>query len=85
MGNLYIIALDAVDGEDTSIFLESEGEAVKQLFAVVCVSGRGANIVDNCYRSLDEVKAAWPEAVSPEAPTIEGERRLSSKLCLSGN
>jgi hypothetical protein len=70
---LYIVALETVHSDDTTIFFEADGRLVDCLYAIVQVTPKGAGIVDNCYRSVAEALAAWPDAISPEAPTIEGD------------
>lgn len=70
---LYIVALESVNSEDTTIFFEADGRLVDCLYAIIQVTPKGAGIVDNCYRSVAEALAAWPDAISPEAPTIDGE------------
>jgi hypothetical protein len=66
----YIIELEALDGEETVIHLEADGESVPRLWAVVRADAGGAGIVDNGYRSLAEARAAWPEAVAPGAAAL---------------
>jgi hypothetical protein len=61
----YIVEIPQVLGDETTIYLEADGEAVKSLFAVVAVSD-GASIVDNCYRSIGEAQEAWPKATPPK-------------------
>ena len=53
-------------GNETTIYLETNGYAVKSLFAIVEVSDGGASIVDNCYRTIVEAQVAWPEAIAPK-------------------
>jgi hypothetical protein len=80
--NLYIVAIESVEGDETIISLEADGEMVYCLYAVVKVTPKRAVIVDNCYRSAAEAKAAWPDAVSPEITTIESAR---AREALIGN
>jgi hypothetical protein len=89
--NNYIVEIGKVDGEDTTIYLEANGESVDYLFAVISIAERGACVVDTCYRSVAEAQASWPEAIPPkpyhltpeainETYTIRGEtpaRRLT--------
>lgn len=62
----YIVELPQVLGDETTIYLETNGYAVKSLFAIVEVSDGGASIVDNCYRTIGEAQRAWPEAIAPK-------------------
>lgn len=61
----YIVEISRLDGDDTTIYLEADSESVECLFAVVAIEN-GASIVDNGYRSIEEAKAAWPEAIPPK-------------------
>lgn len=87
----YIVEVGKVQGDDTIIYLESDGEPVDYLFAIISIAERGACVVDTCYRSVAEAQAAWPEAVppkpyhlTPEAIdgnyTIAGGERANRKL-----
>jgi hypothetical protein len=62
----YIMELPQVLGDETTIYLETNGNAVKSLFAIVEISDGGASIVDNCYRTIGEAHGAWPEAIAPK-------------------
>ncbi len=62
----YIIEIPQVLGDETMIFLEADGDAVKSPFAIVEISDGGASIVDNCYRTVGEAQSAWPEAIAPK-------------------
>ena len=62
----YIVEIQQVNGDDTTIYLESEGEPVNHLFAIVSIAERGAGIVDNCYRTIGEAQKAWPDAIVPK-------------------
>lgn len=62
----YIVEIGAVAGDDTTIYLVSDGESVEYLFAIVSIAERGACIVDNCYRSVAEAQLAWPDAIPPK-------------------
>jgi hypothetical protein len=55
-----------VPGDETTIYLETDGNAGKCLFAVIEISDGGASIVDNCYRTIGEAQRAWPEAIAPK-------------------
>jgi hypothetical protein len=70
----YIVEIQAYTGTETEIdcfafpsdgYLghEREDMHVKNLFCIVQVNPEGAEIVDNGYRTKDEAKAAWPEAI----------------------
>lgn len=61
----YIVEIPQLLGDDTTIYLEADGDAVKSLFAVLAVSADGASIVDNGYRSIEEAYQSWPEAIRP--------------------
>ena len=43
----YIVEISQVLGDETSMYLETDGNAVKSLFASVEISDGGASIVDN--------------------------------------
>jgi hypothetical protein len=62
----YIVEIPQVLGDETTIYLEADGYAVKSLFAIVEISDGGASIVDNCYRTIVEARVAWPEAIAPK-------------------
>ena len=66
----YILALESLDGEDCMIYLEADGVATEFLFCVVLIGPEGAEIIDSGYRSLNEARSAWPEAVVPRASTM---------------
>lgn len=74
----HIIRIDPYRGGDTAVITEvlhgdmwmgadDLGEPIgPALYAIVSVADDGAAaIVDNGYRTADEAKAAWPEAVLP--------------------
>jgi hypothetical protein len=63
---MYIVEIAEVLGDETTIYLESDGYVVKLLFAIVEISDGGASIVDNCYRTIVEAQVAWPEAIAPK-------------------
>lgn len=62
----YIVEIPQVLGDETTIYLETNGLAVKSLFAIVEISDGGASIVDDCYRTIAEAQAGWPEAIAPK-------------------
>ena len=62
----YIVELPQVLGDETTIYLETNGYAVKSLFAIVEISDGGASIVDNCYRTIGEAQSAWRDAIAPK-------------------
>jgi hypothetical protein len=62
----YIVEIERLDGDDTTIYLEADGETVNHLFAIVAIAERGACIVDNCYRSIGEAQKSWPDAIIPK-------------------
>jgi hypothetical protein len=62
----YIVEMAQVQGDETTIYLESDRVAQKSLFAIVEISDGGASVVDNCYRTIGEAKSAWPGAVVPK-------------------
>jgi hypothetical protein len=63
---MYIVEIAQVNGDETTIYLETNGYPVKSLFAILAISDGGASIVDNCYRRIDEAQSAWPEAIAPK-------------------
>jgi hypothetical protein len=54
----YIVEIPQVLGDETTIYLEANGDAVKSLYAIVEISDGGASIVDSCYRSISESQSA---------------------------
>jgi hypothetical protein len=70
---LFIVELEALDGDDTCIRLEADGEVVSRLWCIVRVGSEGAGIVDNGYRALAEAQQAWPEAIAPKPPALTRE------------
>lgn len=62
----YIVEIPQVNGDETTIYLETNGYPVKSLFVIVAISDGGASVVDNCYRTIDEAQSAWPEAIAPK-------------------
>lgn len=62
----YIVEIAQVLGDETTIYLETDGNAVKSVFAILEISDGGASIVDNCYRTIGEAQSAWPEAIAPK-------------------
>jgi hypothetical protein len=61
----YIVEISRVNGDESTIYLEADGESVDSLFAVIGIAECGACIVDTCYRSIAEAQVAWPEAIAP--------------------
>lgn len=59
----YILEIEALDGEERTISITDRNLEACSVFAVVAIGGDGATIVDNGYRSREEAKAAWPEAI----------------------
>jgi hypothetical protein len=81
----YIVEIPQILGDETTIYLGTNGYAVKSLFAIVAISGGGASIVDNCYRTIDEAQSAWPDAIAPKpyhltTTAIEQNCTLDSKI-----
>ena len=62
----YIVEIAQVLDDETTIYLETDSNAVKSIFAIVEISLSGASIVDNCYRTIGEAQSAWPEAIAPK-------------------
>jgi hypothetical protein len=62
----YIVEISRVEGDETSIYLEDDDGPVDHLFAIVSIAERGACIVDNCYRTIDEAQLMWPNAIPPK-------------------
>lgn len=65
----HILKIDSFTGDDVTRnqheILDEEGWNVQEidaLYAVIRVGGNGAEIVDDGYRSIDEIKQSWPEA-----------------------
>lgn len=61
----YIIGIEPLDGEDTTITTEASGESGVTIYAVISADSTGASIVDNGYRSIAEARIAWPDAIAP--------------------
>ena len=59
----YILEIEAYNGDDTSVALFSDGEAVDSLWCILVVDASGAHVVDSGYRSFAEAKIAWPDAI----------------------
>jgi len=70
----YILALDSLDGDDSVIYLEADGVSTDSLFCIISVGPNGAGIIDNGYRSLNEARAAWPDAIAPTAANLSPSR-----------
>jgi hypothetical protein len=64
--NAYVVEIPQIQGDETTIYLETNGNVVKSLYAIVEISDGGASIVDNCYRTIDEARSAWPQAIAPK-------------------
>lgn len=47
-------------GDETTIYLETDGNAVKSLYAIVEVSNGWRVHRRHCYRTIDEARSAWP-------------------------
>ena len=63
----YIIELLQVMGDETTIYLETNADAVISLFAIVEILDGGASIVDNCYHTIGEARSAWLAAIPRKA------------------
>jgi hypothetical protein len=61
----YIVEISSLNGDETTIFLEADGNPVDSLYAVIGIGDRGAGILDTGYRSIREAQDAWPDAVPP--------------------
>ena len=82
---MYIVEIPQVLGDETTIYLEADGYAVKSLFAIVEISDGGGSIVDNCYLTIGEAQSAWPEAIAPKpyhltTSAIEQNRTIDSEI-----
>lgn len=66
----YIVEISVIDGDETLVYLEADGQPVESLYAVVAIAERGACIIDNCYRSIGEAQKAWPEAIPPTPQSL---------------
>ena len=62
----YIVEISRVEGDETSIYLDDKDGPVDYLFAIVSIAERGACILDNCYRTIDEAQLMWPNAIAPK-------------------
>jgi hypothetical protein len=62
----YIVEINSVMGDETTIYLEDKGKSVESLYAVISIAERGACVVDTCYRSIAEAQQAWPKAIPPK-------------------
>jgi hypothetical protein len=61
--NRYIaVAVDSYEGDDT--WLQADP---RPMFVVVAVQGTRTAVVDYGYRSLRELKAAWPKVDTTKA------------------
>jgi hypothetical protein len=71
----YIVRLDTFEGEDTACYLLG----ADPMWIVMAASpAEGASIVDCGYRSLEEAREAWPEAVLPPRSRRSGPRLLDA-------
>ena len=61
----YIVAIDSLDGKKVQIKVDVNGVGYSTAYAILSVDQSGASIVDNGYRSIDEARKAWPEAIAP--------------------
>jgi hypothetical protein len=74
----YILALESLNGDESTIYLEADGVSTDSLFCIVSVGSDGASIVDNGYRSLSEVRAAWPDAIVPRPANLSASAAAAS-------
>lgn len=66
----YILKIDSYEGDTTERFQYSRSRPTKKLYAIILIPDRGgaenpgkAEIIDDGYRSYDEAKEAWKEAI----------------------
>ncbi len=64
----YVLQVGSYEGDSTARTQlgwsgEDESTPVAALYAIVKVDTGGASIVDDGYRSREEARAAWPEAL----------------------
>jgi hypothetical protein len=64
-----IVELATFEGEDTACYVLG---ADPMWIVISASSAAGAAIVDCGYRSLEEARQAWPEAIPPVAPPQQG-------------
>jgi hypothetical protein len=57
----WIVAIDAYEGNDTSISVTGDHEPGR-LYAIIETSPKGASVYDIGYRTRAEAKRACPEA-----------------------
>lgn len=67
----YIVAIEAYNGDETSIELftydgEEGTKIAETLYSIVKIDGTGAHLIDNGYETIHAIKCAWPEAIGPE-------------------
>jgi hypothetical protein len=64
---LYILEIEGFEGETVSVYVSGRGDddSTDAVYCIVAVSEHGASIVDSGYSSIDEARAAWPEAIPP--------------------
>lgn len=78
----YIVEISKVLGDDTTLYLEADGEPIDSLFAIVSIE-HGASIVDNGYRSIEEAKSCWPDAIPPRPYHLTPEA-IASNFTIAG-
>lgn len=71
----YIVAVDSFEGELSTIVVQDDSGA--PLPAVYCIARRDERtgvlqLVDYGYRSIEEARAAWPEAEEAAPNTRNG-------------
>jgi hypothetical protein len=63
----YIVRLDSYTGDQSAMMCSllegDEWEPMETLYCVIAVTENGAEIVDCGYRSFDEAKRVWPQAI----------------------
>lgn len=74
----YILQVESYTGRDTTRdqheILDEEGwnfREISALYVIVRIAEDGASIADDGYRSVAEVKQAWPEAIAPSLSSEE--------------
>lgn len=68
----YVVKLATFEGEDTAFYLLG----ADPMWIVITAGPTGASIVDCGYRSLEEAREAWPEAVAPVSRRRPRDRRV---------
>jgi len=68
----HILKIDSFTGDDVirdqHQILDEEGWNVREigaLYAVIHVGREGAEIIDDGYRSIEEIQRSWPKAALP--------------------